>query len=120
VVEMPEYLLERSRYRRAGRTGATLSAGGAASGPARRAPSPTTACRRWGLHSGGEVAGLDLGGAVVIVASDIGGVCAVTEQDRQMARAGFGGPGSAAGPQPADGRDAGDDHGPVMFGSDSG
>lgn len=56
---------------------------------------PASARRRWGLDDGGEVGYLDLGDAVLIVP---GGVTrlrralldAVTDDDWQRARAGFG------------------------------
>ena len=58
---------------------------------------PAAARRRWGLHNGGEVTYLDLGEAVVIVPAVIESLRrelmeSVTEEDWQMARAGFGDP----------------------------
>ena len=58
---------------------------------------PAAARRRWGLHNGGEVTYLDLGEAVVIVPAAIESLRrelmeSVTEEDWQMARAGFGDP----------------------------
>ena len=58
---------------------------------------PAAARRRWGLRNGGEVTYLDLGEAVVIVPAAIESLRrelmeSVTEEDWQMARAGFGDP----------------------------
>ncbi len=58
---------------------------------------PAAARRRWGLQNGGEVAYLDLGEAVVLVPGAIASLRRelmqpVTEEDWQMAGAGFGDP----------------------------
>ena len=58
---------------------------------------PAAARRRWGLQNGGEVAYLDLGEAVVLVPGAIASLRrelmqSVTEEDWQMAGAGFGDP----------------------------
>ncbi len=56
---------------------------------------PATARHRWGLDDGGEVGYLDIGDAVVIVPGGIAPLRralldAVTDDDWQQARAGFG------------------------------
>lgn len=56
---------------------------------------PASARRRWGLEDGGEVGYLDLGDAVVIVPGGLASLRrslleAVTDEDWQRARAGFG------------------------------
>lgn len=56
---------------------------------------PSSARHRWGLDDGGDVGYLDLGDAVVIVPGGAGALRrslldAVTDQDWELARAGFG------------------------------
>ncbi len=56
---------------------------------------PSTARHRWGLDDGGDVGFLDLGDAIVIVPGGTRALRrqlldAVTDQDWELARAGFG------------------------------
>ena len=56
---------------------------------------PATARRRWGLDCGGKVGYLDIGNAVLLVPGDVEKLRrelleSVTDQDWQLARAGFG------------------------------
>ena len=58
---------------------------------------PATARRRWGLEDGGSVGFLDIGEAVLLVPGGVESLRrellgAVTDQDREAARAGFGDP----------------------------
>ena len=58
---------------------------------------PAAARRRWGLEDGGDVAYLDLGDAVVLVAGRVDSLRrelleSLTDEDWAMARAGFGDP----------------------------
>lgn len=58
---------------------------------------PASARHRWGLDGGGDVAYLDLGDAIVLVPSGVDDLradllAAVTEDDWNEARAGFGDP----------------------------
>lgn len=58
---------------------------------------PASARRRWGIEDGGEVGYLDLGDAVVIVPGGVAAlrrslVDAVSDEDWQQAREGFGDP----------------------------
>lgn len=58
---------------------------------------PATARRRWGLDCGGKIGFLDIGDAVLLVPSSVEDLRrevleSVTDQDWQLARAGFGDP----------------------------
>lgn len=58
---------------------------------------PAAARRRWGLQDGGDIAYLDLGDAVVLVAGRVERLRrelleSVTDDDWELARAGFGDP----------------------------
>ncbi|MCY4663413.1 MAG: AbrB/MazE/SpoVT family DNA-binding domain-containing protein [Acidimicrobiaceae bacterium] len=58
---------------------------------------PATARRRWGLQDGGDIAYLDLGDAVVLVAGRVENLRrelleSVTDDDWELARTGFGDP----------------------------
>ena len=58
---------------------------------------PAAARRRWGLQDGGDIAYVDLGDAVVIVAGRVESLRrevldSVTDDDWEMARGGFGDP----------------------------
>ena len=58
---------------------------------------PATARRRWGLGCGGKVGFLDIGDAVLLVPGGVGNLRrelleSVSDQDWQLARAGFGDP----------------------------
>lgn len=56
---------------------------------------PAAARRRWGLEGGGNVGYIDLGESIVIVPSELSDlraelISAVTDDDWELARAGFG------------------------------
>ena len=56
---------------------------------------PSAARRRWGLQDGGDIAYLDLGEAVVLVAGRVESLRrelleSLTDEDWELARAGFG------------------------------
>lgn len=58
---------------------------------------PATVCRRWGLDCGGKVGFLDIGDAVLLVPGGVEDLRrelleSVSDQDWQLARAGFGDP----------------------------
>lgn len=58
---------------------------------------PAAARRRWGLQDGGDIAYLDLGEAVVLVAGRVESLRrelleSLTAEDWELARAGFGDP----------------------------
>ena len=58
---------------------------------------PATARHRWGLDCGGKVGFLDIGDAVLLVPGGVGNLRrelleSVSDQDWQLARAGFGDP----------------------------
>ena len=58
---------------------------------------PAAARRRWGLQDGGDIAYLDLGDAVVLVAGRVESLRrellkSVTDEDWELARSGFGDP----------------------------
>ncbi len=58
---------------------------------------PAAARRRWGLQDGGDIAYLDLGDAVVLVAGRVESLRrelleSITDDDWELARAGFGDP----------------------------
>ena len=58
---------------------------------------PAATRRRWGLQDGGDIAYLDLGDAVILVAGRVESLRrelleSVTDEDWELARAGFGDP----------------------------
>ena len=58
---------------------------------------PAAARRRWGLQDGGDIAYLDLGDAVILVAGRVESLRrelleSVTDEDWELARTGFGDP----------------------------